>query len=87
MSDLQSDAHSIERDSAAVTIEPIALPIDEAATACGIARTRIYDAISKKEITARKSGRATIIEVAELRRWIHSLPTRGRTPLGHEVGA
>ena len=61
-------------------IEPLALPVDDAAAACGIARTRIYEAISNKELTARKSGRATIVEVVELRRWIRSLPTRGRSP-------
>ena len=63
-------------------IEPLAL---HAAAACGIARTRIYEAISNKELTARKSGRATIVEVVELRRWIRSLPTRGRSPDPEEL--
>ena len=66
-------------------IEPLALPVDDAAAACGIARTRIYEAISNKELTARKSGRATIVEVVELRRWIRSLPTRGRSPDPEEL--
>jgi excisionase family DNA binding protein len=60
-------------------VEPLALPPDEAALVCGIARTRIYEAISRNELTARKLGRATIIELSELRRWINSLPIRGRT--------
>jgi len=56
-------------------IEPLALPVDDAAAACGIARTRIYEAISNKELTARKSGRATIVEVVELRP--HARPLTG----------
>jgi hypothetical protein len=62
------------------TIGPLALPIDDAAVAAGVTRTRIYKAVRDNELTARKSGKATIIEVPELRRWIRSLPTRGRHP-------
>lgn len=67
-------------DAKAGTIEPLALPIDDAAVAAGVTRTRLYEALRANELTARKPGKATIIEVPELRRWIRSLPTRGRQP-------
>lgn len=55
---------------------PIAYPVEEASAAAGVSRTRIFDAIRKNELTARKAGRATIIEAGELQRWVRSLPTR-----------
>jgi hypothetical protein len=56
---------------------PLAYPVEEAGTAAGVSRTRIFEAIRKNELTARKAGKATIIEVGELQRWVRSLPTRG----------
>jgi hypothetical protein len=53
---------------------------DEAALSAGVSRTRIFEAIRDGALTARKSGKTTIIEPPELQRWIQSLPTRGRTP-------
>jgi hypothetical protein len=63
-----------------IVMEPLAVPIEQAPQAAGVARTRIFDAIAKSQLTARKAGKATIIEIPELRRWIRSLPTRGRAP-------
>ena len=51
---------------------------EQAASATGFSRTRIFNAIRDAELTAHKDGKATVIEVAELQRWIRSLPTRGR---------
>jgi hypothetical protein len=51
-----------------------------AAVATGFSETRIWDAIRKNELTAIKHGKATVIADAELRRWLASLPTRGRSP-------
>jgi excisionase family DNA binding protein len=53
---------------------------EEAAASAGVSRTKIFEAIRDGTLTARKSGKATIIEPPELQRWIRSLPTRGRTP-------
>jgi hypothetical protein len=53
---------------------------DEAAASAGVSRTKIFEAIRYGALTARKSGKATIIEPPELQRCIRSLPTRGRTP-------
>jgi excisionase family DNA binding protein len=61
-------------------IPRLALTPDEAATAAGVSRTRIFEAIRDGTLTARKSGKATIIEPSELQRRVRSLPTRGRAP-------
>jgi hypothetical protein len=58
-------------------ITPLAYPVEQAGAAVGVSRTRIFEAIRNKELTARKAGRATIIETPELQRWLSSLPTRG----------
>ena len=46
----------------------------------GRSHSRIKKAVREKELMARKDGRATLIERAELQRWIASLPTIGRKP-------
>ena len=56
---------------------PLAYTVAEAGQAVGVSRTRIFDAIKNKELTARKAGKATLIEVGELQKWLRSLPTRG----------
>jgi excisionase family DNA binding protein len=53
---------------------------EEAAASAGVSRTKIFEAIRNGTLTARKSGKATIIEPSELQRWLHSLPVRGRIP-------
>jgi excisionase family DNA binding protein len=55
---------------------PIAYSIEDAPQAVGVSRTRIFEAVRKNELTARKAGRSTIIETDELKRWVRSLPTR-----------
>ena len=61
-------------------ITRIAMKPDEAAEATGFSRTRIFNAIRDGEMIARKDGKATIIEVAEIVRWVRSLPVRGKSP-------
>jgi hypothetical protein len=41
-----------------------------------VSRTRIFEAIRKGTLVARGDGKATIIEVSELARWVCSLPTK-----------
>ena len=55
---------------------PISYAPEAAAAATGRSRTRIFNAIKDGELTARKDGRATIIERNELLRWVRSMPTR-----------
>jgi hypothetical protein len=59
-------------------IPPVSCSIEDAPKITGLSRTRIFDAVRKKELMARKAGRSTIIEIDELRRWVKSFPTKGR---------
>lgn len=53
---------------------PIAFSIADAVRAAGVSRTRLYDALARGELEARKAGRRTVIEADALRRWIASWP-------------
>jgi hypothetical protein len=70
-----------------IALEPVALPIETVPQATGLARTRVFEAVANNELTARKHGKATIVEVSELRRWISTFPTRGRKPESEIVTA
>jgi len=56
----------------------ISLTPEEAAASTGFSVRRIFQAIKDEKLTARKAGKATVIEFAELSRWVGTLPTRGR---------
>jgi hypothetical protein len=47
---------------------------DEAAMASGQGRTKIYEAIGKGALKAKKAGRRTFVLVDDLRDWLDSLP-------------
>jgi hypothetical protein len=68
----------IDEDPSSHGFMRIAYPIEEAAEVAGVARTRMFEAIRTKKITARKAGRATIIEHDELVAYVRSLPTVGK---------
>ena len=53
---------------------PLAVSISQAVTIAGMSRTWLYSAIKRRELQTRKAGRRTLIEVAELHRFIKSLP-------------
>jgi hypothetical protein len=57
-----------------VPFTPIAVAIENAPQVVGVSRTRIFEAIRNSELSARKAGRSTIIEIDELKRWVKSLP-------------
>jgi hypothetical protein len=59
---------------------PIACAPEQAAVVIGRSRSRIFKAIKDNELTARKDGKATLLEIEELRRWVQALPTVGRLP-------
>jgi excisionase family DNA binding protein len=61
-------------------IDALAYTTSESARVTGRSHTRIKLAIRQKELTARKDGRATLIERAELQRWLATMPTIVRTP-------
>jgi excisionase family DNA binding protein len=66
-------------------IPRLGLTPDEAAISAAVSRTRIFEAIRDGTLTARKSGKVTIIEPSELQRWLRSLPVRGRVPGNSET--
>jgi hypothetical protein len=59
---------------------PISYPIETVPEITGIPRTKIFEAVRTKKLTARKIGRSTIVERVELERFIKALPTKGRPP-------
>lgn len=54
--------------------QPISCRIPQAVKVTGLSRSRIYNLIATGELRARKCGGATLIEYAELERYIASLP-------------
>jgi excisionase family DNA binding protein len=72
--------NSIQPNVTGRAIPRLGLNPDEAAISAGVSRTKIFEAIRDGALTARKSGKSTIIEPSELQRWVRSLPTRGRVP-------
>ncbi len=55
-------------------MEPLALTIPDAVKASGLPRSSLYEAM-KHGLPARKSGRRTLIMVADLQAYLASLPT------------
>jgi hypothetical protein len=62
------------------TVEVVAVPLESVPHLTGLSRTRIYGAAASGRLTVRKDGKTSVVEVAEIRRYIRSLPTRGREP-------
>lgn len=56
-------------------VNPIAVTVPEAVKLSGLSRTAIYEALKRKDISARKSGRRTLIQFADLETYLASLPT------------
>ena len=72
---------------AAASVTPISYTPTAAAVVTGRSRSRIFKALKDRELTARKDGRATLIERDELVRWLRTLPTIGRDPRSGSVAA
>ena len=53
-------------------IEPLAVPIGEAARLGGVGRSTIYNEISNGNLPAHKVGRRTIVTMENLRSWLAS---------------
>jgi excisionase family DNA binding protein len=53
---------------------PIALTIPDAVRASGMSRTALYDALKRGDITAKKAGRRTLINFADLAAYLATLP-------------
>jgi hypothetical protein len=65
-------------DSAA-SIPKISLTPVQAAASTGFSRSRIYEAIKAGALLARTDGKAIVVELDELTRWVRSLPIRHST--------
>lgn len=48
--------------------------IPEAVQFSGMSRTALYEALKRKDITAKKAGRRTLISFADLHAYLASLP-------------
>jgi excisionase family DNA binding protein len=72
--------HPMTNSDSKPAFEPISYTPEQAAVVTGRSRSRIFKAIKDKELTARKDGKATLLEIDELRRWLRALPTIGRQP-------
>lgn len=55
---------------------PLARSPAASARVAGCGRTKIFEAIKKGHLKARKLGRKTLIFDADLRAWLSSLPPR-----------
>jgi excisionase family DNA binding protein len=53
---------------------PIALKISEVCSASRIGRTRVYEAIKRGELPARKNGKSTLVLYADVVEWLNRLP-------------
>lgn len=62
------------------TVEAVAVPLERVPLLTGLSRTRLFGAVKEGRLTIRKDGKSSIVELAEVRRYIRSLPTRGREP-------
>jgi hypothetical protein len=62
------------------TPEAVAVPLESVPHLTGLSRTRIFGAAKDGRLMVRKAGKSSIVELAEVRRYIRSLPTRGREP-------
>jgi excisionase family DNA binding protein len=60
------------------TADSIALPIEEACKLSSLGRTKFYELLKSKKITARKVGRRTIVLRSEFEKELESLPVAGR---------
>ncbi len=55
-------------------MEAFNLTVSDAVKASGISRSRLYEALKAGDLKARKAGRRTLIETAELKRFVAELP-------------
>lgn len=49
--------------------------VPEAVEYSGLSRSRLYEALRRGELSARKAGRRTLISFADLEAYLASLPT------------
>lgn len=60
-------------------MDHVAYSLSDAARIAGVSRTRIFDAVRRRELTIRKAGRSSIVTHGDLIDWINSLPVKGKS--------
>jgi len=71
---LVAGTHPVDDDEKTMQ-SPIALKISEVCAASRIGRTRVYEAIKRGELRARKNGKSTLVLQSDLVEWLNSLPS------------
>ena len=65
--------------------EPLALSVAEAARISGSSRSKLYEALQRRELRGKKLGRRTIILREALASYLASLPNFGDDPSPSEA--
>ncbi len=55
-------------------LDPIFVTVPHAVEATGFSRTRLYEALKRGDLTARKAGKRTLFNYADLQAYLASLP-------------
>jgi hypothetical protein len=63
-------------------LAPLLITISEATTITGMSRSAIYLRLASGELTARKAGKRTLIEMASLRAMVNAMPIATIRPHG-----
>jgi hypothetical protein len=63
------------------TIEQRAVSVADFCHRYGVGLTKAYEILASRPGMARKSGKSTLVDLAEAERWFESLPSRERNPL------
>jgi excisionase family DNA binding protein len=74
MTDLSDEDRRSSEAPGASLMEPLAVRVIEAARLTGESRSSIYRSIRKGELDALKSGAATLVTVASIKRRLSNLP-------------
>jgi excisionase family DNA binding protein len=53
-----------------------AIPVPEACERIGVSRSKFYELLNRREIESVKVGRRRLVRVADLERWLASLPSQ-----------
>lgn len=71
---IRKDRPALLASAAAVSIEPMGLPVKAASAVSGLSRSRLYVEAAAGNIVMRKCGRTTIVDMESVRRFLASLP-------------
>jgi excisionase family DNA binding protein len=64
--------------------EPLAVTVEQARKYVPLPRTKYFQDIADGKLGALKAGKNTLIVMSELKRWLKTMPHRGRLPADDE---